>query len=147
MAPPDRAETVRPGRPADRAALTRIQEALAEPSPALLSAALDATGTDGPLVVLVRVTGGDPVGYTVAVAGPSVYVPELAVDPAHHREGHGSALVAALRERFDARELRLTVAVTDDRARAFYRSQGFERVDRLPDHFESGDALVLVLSR
>lgn len=142
----DEHRTVRRGRPTDRAALVRIQGVLAEPSQTLLSVTLDATATDspdGPLALFVRVVEEEPVGYAIAVVGPSVYVPELAVDPDHHREGHGSALVETLGERFDSRELRLAVAATDDRARAFYEHHGFEQVDRLESYFRSGDALVL----
>lgn len=101
-----------------------------------------------PLSALVCLVGTDPVGYCIAVDGPGVYLPELAVHPDHRRMGHGSALLGAVTERFDEREaIRLTVAVDNTAARAFYDHQGFERVDRLPDHFESGAGLLLERSR
>jgi len=140
---------IRPGRPGDREALRVVQQALPEPSPPLLEAAIDGTNAgqrtnDGPLGLFVRVADGTPVGYAITVEGSAVYVLELAVHPDRQREGHGSALVEWLCERFRSRErLRLTVAVTNDRARQFYRYHGFEQVDRLEDYFESGDALVL----
>ena len=141
--------TVRPGRPADRERLRVVQQALPEPSPPLLEAAIDGTTTDpgtddGPLGLFVRVADGSPVGYAITVEGSAVYVLELAVHSDRQREGHGSALIDALCERFRSREaLRLTVAVTNERARQFYSHHGFEQVDRLADYFESGDALVL----
>jgi len=132
-------------RPADPADLDRLREiqaaALAEPWPELLD-----TAVDGPLPVLVA-EDDRPVGYAIVVSGEGrVYVPELAVDPARQREGHGSALLAALCEHLRAEghdALRLTVQATDDEARSFYREHDFEVVERVEDHFESGDGLVL----
>jgi len=137
---------VREGDPADLPRLREIQgAALAEPWPELLPAALE-----GPLPVYV-VEDGAPVGYVVVVTdGESVaYLPELAVDPARQREGHGSRLLAALRDRLTAAgydELRVTVRASDCGARAFYADRGFERIDRLDGHFEGGDGLLLALS-
>ncbi len=144
--------TVRPGRPADRRRLQVVQQALPEPSPQLLEAALGGAtpgeaDNNGPLGLFVRVADGSPVGYAITVAGSEAYVLELAVHPDRQRQGHGSALVEALSERFSTLEtLRLTVAVTNERARRFYGSHGFEQVDRLTEYFESGDALVLAKS-
>jgi ribosomal protein S18 acetylase RimI-like enzyme len=137
---------IRAGEPADLPRLRAIQRrALAEPWPELLAAA-----TEGALPVYV-LTDGDPVGYAIVVAdGDSVaYVPELAVDPARQREGHGTRLLAGLRERLTARgyeELRVTVLADDDGARAFYADRGFDRLDRLDGHYEAGDGLVLALA-
>ncbi|PSQ58953.1 MAG: N-acetyltransferase [Halobacteriales archaeon SW_9_67_25] len=137
---------IRPGEPADLPRLREIQrQALAEPWPELLAAAVD-----GPLSVPV-VDVDSPVGYAVVVAdGESVaYVPELAVDPARQREGHGTRLLAALRERLTAAgydQLRVTVLADDDGARAFYADRGFDRLDRLDGHFERGDGLLLALA-
>ena len=130
---------IRPGRPADRPALAPAQAALADPAPDLLAAMLEA---EGPGFVLVAVAP-DPVGYLAAIPGPAVYVPELAVRPDRQREGHGSALLAALVSRHPDREVRLTVAADDETARAFYRAQGFEVVERLPDRFDDRDGLAL----
>ena len=133
---------VRPGRLADLDALARAQTALTEPAPQLLSGVL--TG-EGPGTVLVAVEG-TPVGYLLAIPGPGVvYVAELAVHPDRQREGHGSALLSALIERtHDHKTVRLTVAADNEPARRFYDHHGFEPAERLEDHFESGDGLVLV---
>jgi ribosomal-protein-alanine N-acetyltransferase len=133
---------VRPGRPADLDALARAQTALTEPAPELLAGVL--TG-EGPGTVLVAVDGA-PVGYLLAIPGPGVvYVAELAVHPERQREGHGSTLLSALFERTrDHQAVRLTVAADNEAARRFYDRHGFERAERLDDHFEDGDGLVLV---
>jgi len=132
--------TIRPARPADRDALRAIQrEAIAEPWPALLETALD-----GPPPLYV-VEDGTPTGYAIVVPGDSVaYIPELAVHPDRQGESLGSQLLAALPEAFDDRdELRVTVRAVDSRARSFYERHGFERVERVPDHFDAGDGIVL----
>ena len=152
--------SVRPGRPADLPALEPARATLSEPSDLLETVA----GTDGPLEFLVAVgrpddttTGGDeqttatrPVGYVVVVPGPNVvYVPELAVRPDSQRRGHGSALLSRVLERaraLDVEQVRLTVAVSNDTARAFYREHGFTVSERVSDRFEDDDGLVLVTS-
>ena len=143
--------------------LTRVQAALAEPNPALLAAALGGTASartdspelpsqdagparaaNGPLSVLACAVGGTPVGYAIVLSGDTVYLPELAVRPDRQREGHGTALVRAVCERYRSRStVRLAVAASDQDARRFYARLRFAPVDRLPGHFESGDALVL----
>ena len=133
--------TVREGRPADLPRLRAIQSALAEPWPELLE-----TATDGPLPLFVLDDGG-PVGYALVVGESDgvAYVPEFAVHPDRQGEGYGSELMDWLRDRLagEYTELRLTVAASDERARGFYRSHGFEQVERLEDNFESGDGLLL----
>jgi len=137
--------TVREADWTDLSRLRAIQKrALAEPWPELLSTALD-----GPLLVYVVERDTDPVGYAIVVVdGESVaYLPELAVDPSLHREGHGSRLVTAVRDRLSEagyEQLRVTVRASDAGARAFYADQGFETLDRLPDHYDGGDGLLLV---
>jgi ribosomal-protein-alanine N-acetyltransferase len=115
---------------------------LAEPWPELLSVAVD-----GPPLCLVYADPG-PTGYALAVADDEAgYLAELAVAEGHRGEGQGSALLDALvtelRDR-DVRLVRVTVRATDERARSFYRQNGFERRDRLPDHYEDCDGLLLV---
>lgn len=134
-------------READRTDLPRLraiqERALAEPWPELLSTALD-----GPLIVYTVEADTDPVGYAIVVVdGKSVaYVPELAVDPAFHREGHGSRLLTAVCDRLSEAgydELWVTVRASDEGARAFYADLGFETLDRLPEHYDDGDGLLL----
>lgn len=128
---------VRPVSPADRSTLAAIQsEALVEPSPDLLTAAFD-----GPLLGLVAVDGS-PVGYLLALHDDARgYLPELAVAPARQGEGIGSALLSAVCERLRERgveTVRVTARASDDRARGFYETRGFERVDCVPDHYADG---------
>ena len=129
--------TVRPATPADGPALRAIQRAaIAEPVEDLLELAL---GDGGPRCLVAD--DGTPVGYALALAdGDTCYVAELAVAPDHRREGHGTALLAALADGPES-ELRLSVRADDDGARAFYRACGFEVVGRT-DRFES-EGLVL----
>jgi len=143
---------VRRGKRGDLPALRAIQTAvLAEPWTELLTVAVD-----GPPVLLVATeptTDGEGlatlVGYALAVTDgddTTGYLAELAVEPGSQGEGHGSALLSALVERLresGVDRLRVTVRVVDDRARSFYREHGFERVERLPDRYESGDGLLL----
>lgn len=137
---------IRRVEPADLPRLRAIQQrALAEPWPELLAAAIE-----GPLPVYVLTDGG-PVGYAIVVTdGESVaYVPELAVDPARQREGHGTRLLAWLREHLTTRgydQLRVTVLADDEAARAFYADRGFEVLDRIEGHYETGDGLLLALT-
>lgn len=133
-------------RPATRSDFERLREiqgrALAEPWPELLE-----TAVGGYPPVYVAVDSG-PVGYAITVPGPEgvAYLPELAVDPAHQREGHGSALISSVCEQLRAdgyEKLRLSVLADDDAARQFYSDSGFEFVERLPAEFDSGDGILL----
>lgn len=77
----------------------------------------------------------------------AAYLVELAVAEPYQGSGRGSALLARLADylRTDGCDrLRLTVRERDRRARSFYRDRGFERRERLPEHYESGDGLLLV---
>lgn len=133
--------TVRPAREGDLPRLRAVQAAaLVEPWPELLPTAV---GEGGPVCL---VAGTKPVGYVVALApGGTAYLPELAVHPDHQGEGHGSALLAAAADRLAGEHdhLRVTVRAVDERARSFYEGRGFHVVDRVPDHFETGEGLVL----
>ncbi|WP_123533733.1 GNAT family N-acetyltransferase [Halosimplex salinum] len=145
---------VRPGETVDLPALRAIQTTvLAEQWDELLAVA-----PDGPPILLVAETertgavdaADTPVGYALAVTDgddEACYLAELAVAPDSQGEGHGSALLDALTERcreIGVDDLRVTVREVDDRAREFYEERGFERRERLPDHYESGDGLLLV---
>lgn len=135
--------TIRQASEHDLDRLQTIQRAaLSEPWPELLE-----TAVEGVLPVLVADDGG-PVGYVIVVPGTdrAAYVPELAVDPRAQREGHGSALLVAVYERLREEgysAVRLTVREIDEGAQSFYSAQGFERVERVADQFESGDGFVL----
>jgi ribosomal-protein-alanine N-acetyltransferase len=121
--------------------LRTIQSTLAEPWPELLE-----TATQGPPPLYV-VWDGPPVGYATVVGEDGVaYTPDLAVHPDRQGEGLGSELLAWLRAHLDDEgytELRLTVQASDERARSFYDQHGFETIERLNDHFERGDGLLL----
>ncbi|RDI72345.1 GNAT family N-acetyltransferase [Halopelagius longus] len=133
---------VRPARPSDRAALSRLQSHLPEPSPSLLAAGnevgtlLVSTDGDGP--------ADRPVGYLLAVdSADGGHVAELVVAPAHRREGRASELLTAyLRERPAGTRVTLTVAPDNEAARSLYEAHGFEVAGRRRDFFESGDAVV-----
>ena len=155
---------VRRGRPADRRRLFAIQSvALAEPWRDLLALALDGAPL---LLVADRDDGTGPVGYALAVTGddsressetstkgaghsgrPTGYLVELAVAPGERGRGHGTALLDALVDhlrRAGVDRLRVTARAVDDRALSFYRDNGFERRERLPGRYESGDGVLLV---
>jgi ribosomal-protein-alanine N-acetyltransferase len=134
--------TVRRGRPADHDRLREIQQAaLAEPWPELL-----ATAVEGPPPLYV-VTDGGAVGYAIVVGdGTVAELSEIAIHPTRQREGHGSVLLTAVCDRLadDGYEtVRLTVRAVDDGARSFYAGHGFEERNRLPDHYQDSDGLVL----
>ncbi|WP_226010596.1 GNAT family N-acetyltransferase [Halomicrobium salinisoli] len=132
---------IREGRPEDLPALRAVQSAtLAEPWPDLLE-----TAVDGPPLVLVCDRGG-PVGYALAVPDvPVTYVAELAVAPDSQGEGVGTDLVTALFDRLRERgveRVRLTARAVDEGVHDFYEGLGFDVVERVPDHYESGDGLL-----
>jgi|GEM_PF-464443 len=156
---------VREARTDDGPRLRAIQSAaLAQPVPDLLELGIGG----GPTVLVAereservpdddgtarpdhRADVGGPVGYALAVtdaAGRVGYLVELAVAADARGEGHGSALLSTLVERFredGVDRLRVTVRVVDERAREFYRSRGFDEGTRLPDHYEDCDGLLLV---
>jgi ribosomal-protein-alanine N-acetyltransferase len=134
---------VRDARPDDLPRLRAVQAVvLAEPWPALLSAAVD-----GPPVCLVY-ADPDPTGYALAVVDDDAgYLAELAVARGYRGDGQGSALLSTLVGRLRQERvtrLRVTVREVDDRARSFYRGHRFRERDRLPDHYEDCDGLLLV---
>ena len=137
---------IRPARPADETRLRAIQSAaLDEPWQDLLAVAIK-----GAPVLLVRDPGAGPVAYALLVTDhPTAYLAELAVAPPAQRQGHGTALLTAVLDRVRAAgfaELRLTARADDERARSFYDDFDFTVADRLPDHFDHGDGVLLVRS-
>lgn len=155
---------VRPARPADEHAIRRLQRHLAEPTPALVPYALSAGDAlvspapangalagyllavvgDGPVTDASGATGAANANADASVRTGGAHVAELAVAPAHRREGRASALLDRLLADLAPGE-RVTLAVAPDNraARALYDRAGFERVARDPDYFEDGPALVL----
>lgn len=130
--------TVRPGRPADEQAVRTLQRLLREPSPALCSHGLRTGG-----VLVDQTADGAVVGYLLPVAGDGVHVAELAVHPAHRREGRATRLLRALLARADGR-VTLLVAADNDAARRLYESLGFRSTARRPDFYADGtDAILL----
>lgn len=135
--------TIRHGRQADLELLQRLQQqVLAEPWPALLETAVQG------LPPLFVIESDELLGYVVCISGDDevAYVPELVVRSDRQGEGHGSRLLDFLIDRLTEQgfsELRLTVRVVDDSARAFYDAHGFEEIERLDDQFEQCDGLLL----
>lgn len=129
--------TVREARPEDGPALRTLQSMLDSPVPELLETAL---GGSLPCPVAVRKR---PVGYALALTGGDTpaYLVELVVAPAVRRQGIGSRLLTAVRDR-TAGPLRLTVRADDQRARAFYASHGGRPVERRTGHYTGGDGPV-----
>jgi len=135
---------VREARSADLPRLRAIRAASLRETPQLL---LDvAVRGAGLVLVATEPAATNPVGYALAMRdgdGGVAYLAELAVVPDHRRHGHGSALLSAVLDGLaDHRELRLTTGADDDRARSFYEAAGFERLERLPDHYPDADGIL-----
>lgn len=130
---------IREATEADLPKLRAIQQtALDEPWPDLLSTA----GPGSPLILVA--VAPTPVGYAVAIPGEmETYLAELAVEPDARRNGYGTALLDAVLARTTGR-LELTVQESDDGAREFYDSHGFEVSERLEGYYKSGAGLLLV---
>lgn len=127
---------IREARAEDRPAIERLQRRLPEPAPDLLEPA-----AGGRLLVsVVERTGTDSVvGYVLWFPGDPVYAAEMVVHPDYRGEGRGTALFRAL---FDELEpgtaVDLRVAAANEGAIRLYERLGFERVEELPDAYESG---------
>ena len=127
---------IREGHPADRPAIERLQRRLPEPAPELLEPA-----AGGELLVSVAETGGREavVGYLLWFPGESVYAAEMVVHPDFRGEGRGTELFRFLFGRLaSGTAVDLRVAAANDGATRLYRRLGFERVEELPDAYESG---------
>ncbi|ELZ56164.1 MULTISPECIES: GNAT family N-acetyltransferase [Halorubrum] len=137
--PDDSDPRVRPGRPGDADRIRELQSHLRQPSPDLLEYGL-AVGA-----ARVSVADGRVVGYLLPVDGPNrrgVHLAELVVAPAFRREGRGRALLRAAIADADG-PVTLQAHPDNDAALALYESLGFEVVERRPDAYADGDALVL----
>ena len=94
------------------------------------------------LDVLVAEWNGEVVGFLVlsfisALTGLRAWLDDLAVDPAHRRQGVGQALVEAAIQRASRRgatHLFLDTSRGDQNARDFYRACGFEEGGVAPLH-------------
>jgi len=130
---------VRAARPSDADRIRELQAFLRRPNPDLLEYGL-AVGS-----ALVSVADGRPVGYLLPVDAPNrtgVHVAELVVDPDHRREGRARGLLSAAIEDANG-PVTLQAHPDNDGALALYDGLGFEVVDRRPDAYADGDALVL----
>ena len=75
----------------------------------------------------------------------------MAVDPAHHGAGLGTALLTAMEQRLPG-TARLVVVETAGRpdyapTRAFYEARGYRAVSRIPDFYAPGDDQVVYVKR
>jgi ribosomal-protein-alanine N-acetyltransferase len=128
--------SVRRARPEDRPAIDRLQQQLPEPAPELL-----APVAGGKLLVSVADAPGreSVVGYLLWFPGDPVYAAEMVVHPDVRNEGRGTRLFRAVFDRLEPGAcVDLRVAAANEAAVRLYRRLGFERVERLPDAYDSG---------
>lgn len=135
---------IRPARPSDAIRFAIIERAAAALyAPWGLDGAFAETATSQTRVTraiaageLIAATDDDDtmIGYALVAAGEGeVHLEELAVDPAHGRRGHGTALLAATVARARARGATRVTLVTLDFVpfgKAFYAARGFEEIAR-----------------
>ena len=145
---------VRPARPADAIRLRRLQQLLTEPSPALLTAALDSQSTessspaasavsDDAWHLLVSPDANDQaVGYLLALSASEIHLAELVVAPAYRRQKRATALLAVVCESA-ARPVTVCVAAENHDARSLYDGFGFSVCSRSDDQFDSDAGLTL----
>jgi ribosomal protein S18 acetylase RimI-like enzyme len=131
----------RRARPTDGSRLDRLQSVLPRQSPDLLEYGI-AVGD-----VVVSTAEGSVVGYILPVYGDGVHVAELVVAPDHRREGRATELLDAVEESLgEDEEMTLAVAPENEGARSFYRTVGFDEVERRETYFDGDPALWLVKS-
>lgn len=137
---------LRPGRPADEAALGELQALLSEPSPQLLSTAIAERSNSGPLqtttLLVTPNSESRPVGYLLAVGSGPTHIVELVVDPDHRREGRGTALLNAVCEAA-VQPVTVNVAADNAPARALYERVGFVEASRSAELFDSSEGITL----
>jgi ribosomal-protein-alanine N-acetyltransferase len=154
---------VRRIRPADADRVRTLQRHLREPSSDLLEYGI-AIGSgfvsvaDGRAADDAGVAGngsvadgdsvaedGSVVGYALPVDAPTrsgSHLAELVVAPEFRREGRARGLLAAVVDDADG-PVTLQAHPGNDAALALYAECGFDVVDRRPDAYADGDALVL----
>lgn len=126
---------VRAARPEDRLAIERLQRRLPEPARDLLDPV-----AGGELLLSVVADDDAVVGYLLWFPGDPVYAAEMVVHPDYRDEGRGTQLFRNLFDRLDqGTAVELRVAAANEGAIRLYRRLGFERVERIPDAYESGD--------
>jgi ribosomal-protein-alanine N-acetyltransferase len=140
---------------ADLIEIHRIEQA-SFPQPWPFSALESYLGEPGFLVAETGNDDGDPpavAGYVIADTVPNHGTPlghikDLAVRPAHRREGVASALLRRAIEVIDqtgAGSVKLEVRADNGGARQLYRRFGFEHRKTIPNYYSNGeDALVMV---
>ena len=137
---------VRPARETDAAALRRLQSLLSEPSPTLLSTAIDELSGSVPIRtsrLLVSPNSDDrPVGYLLAVGDGPIHIAELAVDPDHRREHRATALLNTVGDN-TTQPVTVHVASRNDPARSLYRRVGFVEAERSLELFEDSEGITL----
>ncbi len=94
------------------------------------------------LFLVAETAEAQPVGYIIARTDRwGAEIVSLAVHPGSRHRGIGrSLLTAAVRRmlRRNAHSIRLMVHANNSNAVAFYRSQGFRSMGRVPDYYEDG---------
>ena len=145
---------IRSARPSDAPILRRLQSFLSEPSPAVLSAALDELALPPAIrsfQLFVSVTdrlatdstpGGQPVGYVVSVSAETTHLAELVVAPEFRRQGRARALCSAVLASATP-PVTVHVAADNTAALALYESVGFVEHERAADRFETSERLTL----
>lgn len=86
---------------------------------------------------------GRPVGFLTStrLTGDSVRIMMFAVDPIYRSKGIGQSILNEFRRRammIGARNIVLEVRITNERARKFYRRNGFMETDILNNYYSDG---------
>ncbi|MEV7430493.1 ribosomal protein S18-alanine N-acetyltransferase [Nocardioides sp. NPDC092400] len=143
--------TVRTATPEDRDAVVALEDTCLGDdawSPGLVAEGL--AGNVPTVVYLVAEDGGTVVGHAVAsIVADIAELQRIAVDPAHRRGGHASALLdEVVRRSKEGGAERLLLEVREDNAGAlaFYAARGFVEVDRRRRYYRDG-ATAVVLRR
>jgi ribosomal protein S18 acetylase RimI-like enzyme len=134
---------VRPATPADLAALAGLERELFGPdawSTTLLAPVLSGSRAGS---CLVAAHEGRVVGYVVtSLAGDTLDLQRLGVQPPHRRRGVARALVEAALA--DASQVLLEVGAGNEGAIAFYEAEGFAEIARRRRYYRDGsDAVVM----
>ena len=140
--------TIQPTTQADLAALAAIADATLFPGEYLADMIAPALAGDTDDLWLNAFDGDTPIGFCFAVreafTEATWNMRALAVDPAHHRHGHGAALVASLEARLrDLVAVTLVIDTASDpsqtAARAFYPANGYKPAGVIPSFWEAGN--------